>query len=93
MTERRSLDGETSTNEKDLAKALTWDDDADKLKFTRDWLNSHLLDDDDEENIAWYNYHHIIISKLNKDGAIKKLDSWEKNNLVETKKLRAGTKK
>lgn len=40
-----------------------------RLKFTRDWLNDHFIDED--FNI--HDFHHIQTSKLDKDSAVKKL--------------------
>jgi hypothetical protein len=64
------LHAETSIDEKELDVALNRDDAAKQLKFTRDWLNERLFD---EDTFEWHEHHFIAINKLKKDDLIKKL--------------------
>jgi hypothetical protein len=63
---KRYIDAETSVDKDDLNKALNKNQVIERLKFTRDWLNEHFIDED----YFVHNLHHFPMSKLNKDSAV-----------------------
>lgn len=63
---KRYIDAETSVDNDDLNKALNKDQVIERLKFTRDWLNEHFIDDD----YFVHNLHHYPTSKIDKDSAV-----------------------
>ena len=66
---KKYLHRETSTKVDELDASMNQAEAAKQLGTDRDWLNNNLLDED----MNLHQYHHIVISKMNKKDMIKKL--------------------
>jgi hypothetical protein len=64
---KKFLHAETSIDEKELDVALNRDDAAKQLKFTRDWLNERLFD---EDTFEWHEHHLSSVTSSDRYTAV-----------------------